>query len=320
MKLLKELMATTTPAGFEKPVRDIVLREVLKADHEFIVDTKGNVIVTIGKTKSLFLSHMDSVHNDSPMMFTLDNKGIMGLHPDCKQRALGADDKAGVRVMLEMISNHITGLYAFCVEEEVGCVGSGFLNETLDLTGITQAISFDRRGTSSIITTMMQGECCSKGFAKSLIKSLNKGAVNHAWTQDPTGSVTDSMSFCDKVINYTNISVGYYNEHSKKETLDTYYLLEVLMPAALQVSWELLSEEAPTPYIDTWEEPYNLGDTLWGYFSDHAGETFTSEEVVAIIEAAELGQPLGATYEGSEGSNSLLDPIEMDNALLRYGL
>ena len=61
---------------------------------------------------------------------------------------LGADDKAGVTVMLNMIENNIPVLYYFFLGEEVGCIGSRKVAEAQKIKkieGINKVISFDRR-------------------------------------------------------------------------------------------------------------------------------------------------------------------------------
>jgi len=299
MKLLQELLSTTTPAGYETPVSDIIKREV-GSSANITEDALKNLVIRVGVSKTLFLSHMDSVHNHEKVVLHTDNQGIISLGEGCAQRALGADDKAGVRVMLHLIKQGVAGVYAFCVQEEVGCIGSGFLAETLDMTGIKQAISFDRKGTASIITAMAAGNCASDSFTSSLSRELGKTST-HVWEADPTGSVTDSMSFSNKVINYTNISVGYYNEHSKRETLDSTYLLEVLLPAATGVRWEELSEVAPTQevYGIASLEPEDTIEALWDYFSYNPQDTFTGEEVMDIM----LSLEGGGTPTGQDGAH-----------------
>src|ERR1035437_9847669 len=69
---------------------------------------------------------------------------------------LGADDKAGMVVILSMIENKVPGLYYFFIGEEVGCIGSSELaenwgGEKFEYTNnITKVISFDRKGTTSV--------------------------------------------------------------------------------------------------------------------------------------------------------------------------
>ena len=70
--------------------------------------------------------------------------------------------------MLNMIEKEIPGLYYFFLGEEVGCVGSKKVAEkhkTQKLDYINKVVSFDRRGTDSVISFQASQRCCSDTFA-----------------------------------------------------------------------------------------------------------------------------------------------------------
>jgi hypothetical protein len=56
---------------------------------------------------------------------------------------------------------------------------------------------------------------------------------------DPTGVFTDSANFMELIPECTNISVGYFNEHTYKEALNIDFL-EKLADACLKVNWTSL--------------------------------------------------------------------------------
>jgi hypothetical protein len=75
-----------------------------------------------------------------------------------------------------MIENKIPGLYYFFLGEEVGCVGSrkvAGVQKVEKLKDINKVISFDRRGTDSIITFQSSQRCCSDKFGDALAKEFN---------------------------------------------------------------------------------------------------------------------------------------------------
>ena len=169
---------------------------------------------------------------------------------------LGADDKAGMVVVLYMIEKKVPGLYYFFIGEEVGCVGSSDLADDMEkgiyhieqLKNIKKVVSFDRRGTSSVITDQFYGTCCSDEFAKELCYRLN--ITNHGLKMklDDTGMVTDSAQFMGIVPECTNISVGYYNEHTHKEKQDIAHLYR-LCHSVVDIDWESLPvEREPSKY------------------------------------------------------------------------
>jgi len=252
MELLHRLIETPSPSGEEGLVQRIILDEL---DGGCVIDSKGNIWVAVlvenDSPSVLFTAHMDCVHSitsvdDDKVLFEVDDKGIMSLAPKSNQTALGADDKAGIRVLLHMIKAGVEGLYCFTVEEEVGCIGAEHA-ATLCPPSIKHAITFDRREKHSIITKMSGTPCCSDAFAEYLIEEFKEAGLRYV--KDPTGSTTDTNMFKHKTLNHTNISIGYRDEHSRFETLDTKHV-QAVMEAVVQINWNGLPEEerpAPAP-------------------------------------------------------------------------
>ena len=204
--------------------------------------------------------------------------------------------------MVEMIRNRIPGLYLFTTAEEIGCQGMHKAASSVP-DCIDQAISFDRRGTGSVITSMMEGPCCSDAFATELCRRLGEGFM-----PDPTGSVTDSAVLHDRLVNYTNISVGYVHEHSPDEMVDSAFLLNTLIPAVLRVDWESLPSD-PKPECDPgYWEPAGLGvpvsgmedDTVYQigmFFESRPHRRFSGSEVSEIVEMFAEGWSLSDVLE-----------------------
>jgi len=198
-------------------------------------DSFGNRIITIGENPTtLFSSHTDTVHKTAGMQTIIDDKEKQVLYKDDKE-CLGADDGAGMWIMIQLINEKIPGLYIFHRGEEVGGLGSSYIaHDTPEiLDNITKAIAFDRRGTEDIITRQSCGKCCSDEFAKSLSEALDMGHTT------ATGSFTDTANYTELVEECTNISVGYYSEHRPTESLDYEYLAQLAVKL-MQVDFEAL--------------------------------------------------------------------------------
>ena len=89
--------------------------------------------------------------------------------------------------MLWMIQNNVPGLYYFFHGEEVGCIGSGLASSMSikDFKGnYDRIISFDRRGTDSVITYQSSTRCCSDDFADSLARQLNLSGMKYRKDDD----------------------------------------------------------------------------------------------------------------------------------------
>lgn len=198
--------------------------------------------VYVGESNIMFTSHTDTVHMSSEKVF---QDVVLDGNLYCKQdnQPLGADDAAGNWLMFNMIHAQVPGIYAFFRGEERGGIGSSYCAEhRRDLfEGVKCAIALDRRGTSSIITHQGAGRGCSDEFGKSLARILKMGHV-----LDDTGIYTDTAEFFHLVPNCTNISVGYQNEHTKKETLNKQYI-EALRDSLISADWSQLDFTAPKP-------------------------------------------------------------------------
>jgi hypothetical protein len=230
-----ELTSRTYPHGTEEDIFPLLNDELQK-------DEFGNLFIKIGESDVMFTSHLDTAtsaltsvnHIFDGKIIKTDGKSI-----------LGADDKAGVTIMLYMIENKIPGLYYFFLGEEVGCIGSKKVANKLKtekIEGINKVISFDRRGTDSVITFQSSQRCCSEKFGEELSKQLNLADETFSYKNDPTGILTDSVQFIKIYSECTNISVGYRSEHTFSEQQDIEHLTK-LAEACLKVDWNSLPVE-----------------------------------------------------------------------------
>jgi hypothetical protein len=246
-----KLTSHTYPHGTESAVLPLLPKELN-------TDEFGNLYIEIGTTTTMFASHLDTATKaDCPVKHVFDNNIIK----TDGTSILGADDKAGVTIMLHMIEKKIPGLYYFFLGEEVGCVGSKKLAEKLKTTNIyphiKKCISFDRRGTKSVISFQFGTRCCSDNFAKDLSSKINSVSTLKL-EPDPTGLYTDSAQFIKIFPECTNISVGYQNEHTFNELQDIVYL-EQLADAVIKIDWEKLVVERDPSVTE-----YDYNDDYYG--------------------------------------------------------
>lgn len=263
-------------------------------------DAFGNLYKRIGEAPVLWSCHTDTVHSQGGNQTLCVTNDVVRL-ADKQSNCLGADDTAGMWLMMEMIRAGKPGLYIFHRAEEIGGQGSDYIaSETPELlSGIKFAIAFDRRGTGSIITHQAGGRCCSDAFANSLSKAL--GMTHH---KDSGGTFTDTANYTALIGECCNVSVGYDNEHSAKERLDLAYLRR-LRTALLSFDWQALEYERfpgdPDPDdLDEWLEREQWADenarrygpqSLLGLVRDHPEEIadwleeygITADEIAAAI-------------------------------------
>ena len=211
---LIEMLGYCRPAGSDTE-RDFIAKYLTPLGCYF--DDAGNVIKIVGNNTSvIWSSHTDTVHRNEGIVSILVDNDFARVDLTTGATCLGADCTTGVWVMMQMIRAEVPGLYIFHRAEEVGCVGSRHISKhspTL-LANAKMAIAFDRYGTNSIITHQMAERCCSDEFTDSLADQL------WGFKGDDGGSFTDTYSYIDQIPECTNISVGYYNQHTTSENQD----------------------------------------------------------------------------------------------------
>ena len=246
-------------------------------EHEIYRNPAGvplAVVITVGTSRTLFSCHIDTVHHEDGFQAVVYDEKVgeirlaerevfepeevvptLSLAPKSKvvsplsnwnaykrsYGCLGADDGAGIWLMMEMIDANIPGAYFFHFGEEKGGIGStGMASHHQDfLTQFDRAVAFDRRGTCSIITHQGFGRCCSDTFADALSAALGDANPKVDTWPDSTGIFTDTANYTDFIGECTNVSCGYDAEHSDSETLNVTFLSE-LRDAVIKVDWENL--------------------------------------------------------------------------------
>ena len=262
IKRLQAMLTYCRPHGGEGE-KQFVERFIRPYEPEEIKDIAGEVlayVVGVGKVKDapvLWCAHVDTVHTQlAPVKQTIvyDEEGGM-IYKDDKIMPLGADDGAGVWMLLEMIDAGVPGTYLFHRGEERGGIGSRAIaaQYTAFLSPHKYAIAFDRRGTGDIITEQMCGVCCSDEFAEAFAALLGMD-----YKPDNTGSFTDTANYINIIPECTNVSVGYNNEHSPNETLDVWHLksLRDAVVAAFKTGITLPVKRDPSAVVDRWGGDY----------------------------------------------------------------
>lgn len=235
------------------------------------IDKFGNRSLRIGDAPIMWSCHLDTVHNGKghqDIGYDGDEIGVAASDPS---NCLGADDTAGVWLMLQMIKAGRPGLYMFHRGEEVGCLGSKYITkkEKELVAGIKFAIALDRKGTGDVITRQRGTRTCSDEFAESLATELNRHPALR-YMKEPTGVYTDTAEYTDLIGECTNLSVGYRNAHQRVERLDCAHIFK-LRDALLQLDWEKLVAKREAGEVETYRYSgtnYNSGGTGPSY-SNH---------------------------------------------------
>jgi len=222
---------------YPSPGEQAFIASYLDVIDGMVCDEIGNRYIRVPnadgtKSNVMWSCHTDSVHNpkmDGRQNLRWDADGnVLSLNEGKAGQCLGADDGAGMWLLLEMLKLGKPGLYIFHRGEEKGGIGSRWLvkNTPEVVEGIDFAIAFDRAALSSVITFQGGTRCCSDDFGNALGAALSE-IDGLAYKLDQGGTFTDTKVYTDLVAECTNVSVGYYNQHGPRETLDVMHMIRL---------------------------------------------------------------------------------------------
>lgn len=259
--LLKSLYEIHAPSGNEKKIRKFVKRIATQRGGVCVQDKKGNLYVTKGNadTYPCVCAHLDQVQNAHSKDFTVYKQGDVIFAYSAKSKAqqgLGADDKNGIWIALELLGELDVLKCAFFVGEEVGCVGSSEADMEF-FKDVRFCVQPDRRNGDDLITNI-SGDICSQEFL---------AAIDYAefGYKETTGLMTDVEELCEQGIGVSciNISCGYYNPHTDHECTSWSELCNALDFAHHICT--TLEDVYPHEYVSTWTNYKGYGGYYGGY-------------------------------------------------------
>jgi hypothetical protein len=225
---LPEILSLKRPTQLQ----DAWLPEViswLPKEMEAHTDEAGNIqAISVGvghSSTTLYSCHLDTVHQSTGRQVLMRGERA-GTIETSTGECLGADDGAGIWLLLEMIEAAVPGTYLFHLGEEFGCLGSRWMatHRGSWLDQFQRAISFDRPGTTDVVTHLSGERSCSPGFALALSLELSLRMPGYFLTPCHRGGPTDIKNYIGLIPECTNVSTGYSQQHSPRETQDVSYL------------------------------------------------------------------------------------------------
>ena len=227
LNLLKDLYKINSHSGEEEKIRKFILSYVKKHYTGVKVNTDklGNIYITKGKAKqyACIAAHMDQVGHYKGQIHVFRHNNIMlGIGEHGEQVNLGADDKNGVWIALQMLKYESALKCAFFVGEEIGCTGSNDCNMSF-FDDCKFVIQCDRRNGGDFINETWSTELCDDNFVSPELKA------KYGY-KDTRGMMTDVETLKDRGLKVAccNMSCGYYNPHTEKEFTDVKELINCL--------------------------------------------------------------------------------------------
>ena len=215
-------------------------------------DTVGNYYYEIGKSETLFTSHLDVATDKYEKVNHIISGNIIKTDGTT---ILGGDNKAGCLILFYLIEKYVPGTYYFFLGEEASVHKNYPYGSLLSIEAnidffkkFKRVISFDRKETGQMVTRQIGQNCCSEEFSKSLINEFSKFGIDYK--TDKTGYYTDGAFFVNIIPEIVNLSAGVYNEHTKNEYVDIKYVKDVAI-AASKVDWESLPYKREISHVDS---------------------------------------------------------------------
>lgn len=184
-----------------------VLLNYLKRKYDKVI-YKEKYIVAFGDIPVALVAHMDTVYIRAPRDFFYDADNSILWSP----QGLGADDRAGVYAILQILDAGLRPHIIFTKDEEKGGLGAkDLINDFPDcpFDDLKCLIELDRQGEKDSVFY----DCNNEDFEQ----YINSFGFETDW-----GTFTDiSVLAPTWEVAAVNLSIGYYNEHSLGEYLNT---------------------------------------------------------------------------------------------------
>ena len=226
-----------------------VLASFLKKHYAKVIDTKDYIFAE-GDIPIALVAHMDTVFKEPPHEIFYDEKHNVMWSP----QGLGADDRAGVFAILQIIKGGLKPHIIFTTDEEYGAIGASKL-ALLDcpFSDLRYLIQLDRRGSDDCVFY----NCNNDEFVDYI---ENFGFV---WNY---GSFTDISELCPAWgVAGVNLSVGYRDEHSKNEVLFVGQLLATINKVKKMLMEKDIPQFKYIPLYDYYGDWYMTGKNVYGH-------------------------------------------------------
>ena len=245
MNTLKELYWIHAPSSNEHGIQGYIRKKLYDLKIPFKIDNYNQTYNLKNKNQPLIVAHTDQVGSIPISKLFETNRYIKG------DKNLGADDKNGIWILLELLKRFPDTNFIFSTEEEIGGNVQHLLT-SVNTENIPFAIVFDRKGSSDIIGH--DNKYCSDKFEKAIYK------IGKDYGFKPCRGVWSDCDNISKYLNCVNLSCGYYKAHTDKEYTDKHELLN-----ALEFGISILSSGLKKQVFEV--ETYNYSDD-WDDWDD----------------------------------------------------
>lgn len=243
MKILtnSEFLLMENLVGVSQESLHKILYKFLKQHYKKVQKT-NDFLIAEGDIPIALVAHMDTVFpNPAKEVFYDRRKNVIW-----SPTGLGADDRAGIYAIIQIIKSGLRPHVIFTTDEEVGCVGATELSYwPCPFNDLRYLIQLDRRGSDDCVFY----ECNNPNFEKYI---EDFGFVT-AW-----GSFTDICELCPSwKIAGVNLSIGYRDEHTTSEILFVGQMLQTIEKVKKMLTQEDIPSFEFIPYYSSYSSYYD---------------------------------------------------------------
>jgi len=245
IKLLKKLYQINSHSREEQQIMAFLYDYIITNFPSVNIweDKVGNLYIVKGKAKEYpgVCAHTDQIGCYKGQIYIYRYKNaIIGVNEKGQTVNLGADDKNGVWIALELLRTEPFLKVALFVGEEIGCVGSNACDMSF-FDNCKYVIQCDRKGKGDFITQAGSVELCSKDWIPAALKS-KYGYKNSQ------GLMTDVQTLKRRGLKVAacNLSCGYYNPHTDSEYTEISELINCLEFVREIIKTTPLTEHKPS--------------------------------------------------------------------------
>jgi len=205
-ELLLNIFKIPAPSNEESQMAEFIKKTLDDYNIDYTQDSKGNVYNISNQNIPILSAHMDTVQDSIDAKLT----AFIRIRGDILSGygVIGADDKCGIYIILNLLKERKLN-FVFSVGEEIGAHGIKHFIKHNDLLHVPYGIILDRRGNNDIICE--KNEYGTKLFENALLE------IGKVFTYSTNIGTFSDADFLNEKISCANLSVGYYNAHTKNE-------------------------------------------------------------------------------------------------------
>lgn len=278
---LLTLLKINGVSGEEAEIRNWLYSSLDSHVDELFIDRRGNLIgnkkIGTGKGATIMLSaHMDTVRGVKKGKVIIDKGEIVIAKYNGRRAILGADDRAGIAIILEVLNNIPESFngnikLAFTVSEEVGSAGADSIDDSF-FNDVDLAIVVDRKGNRDIVVGYDVPFCSDEvGF---FMENVSK-SIGMDWKCVKTDELSDASVFANNNVNTVNVSAGYENEHTINEFVSVVNMkdtVELIRQVFVMINRHHLAF-GDVPMSNHWTKG-TTDDFMWVEVEDLNGQVF----------------------------------------------